>query len=130
LGDRGKLHILSKIDLRSGHHLVRIKEKNINNTTFRTRYGNYEFTMGLFGLSNALSIFMCLINGIFRDYLDKFVIVYLDDTLIYAKYEEKHDKHLRIMLQVLREHQLYEKLRKFSLYKKKIHFLGHIISEE
>jgi hypothetical protein len=86
--------------------------------------------MGLFGLSNALSIFMCLINGIFRDYLDKFVILFLDDTLIYAKYEENHDKHLRIVLQVLREHQLYAKLRNFSLYKKKIHFWGHIISEK
>jgi hypothetical protein len=75
-------------------------------------------------------VFMCLMNGIFRDYLDKFVIVFLDDILIYSKSEEEHEKHLRMVLQVLREHQLYAKLSKCSFYQRQIHYLGHIISEE
>jgi hypothetical protein len=72
---------------------------------------------------------MCLMNGIFRNYLDKFVIVFLDDILIYSKSEEEHEHHLRLVLQVLREHQLYAKLSKCYFYQKKIHYLGHIISE-
>jgi hypothetical protein len=83
-----------------------------------------------FGLSNALTIFMCLMNGIFRELLDKFVIVFLDDMLIYSKYEEEHKHHLRMLLQVLREHQLFAKLSKCSFYQRKIHYLGHIISEK
>jgi hypothetical protein len=122
--------IFSKIDLRSGYHQVRIKEEDINKTSFRTRYGHYEFTVVPFGLSNAPIVFMCLMNGIFREYLDKFVIVFLDDILIYSKSEEEHEKHLKMVLQVLREHQLYAKLSKCSFYQKKIHYLGHIISEE
>jgi hypothetical protein len=106
--------IFSKIDLRSGYHQVRIKEEDINKTTFRTRYGHYEFMM----------------NGVFREYLDKFVIVFLDDILIYSKSEEEHEKHLRMVLQVLREHKLYAKLSKCIFYQKKIHYLGHIISAE
>ena len=82
------------------------------------------------GLSNAPAVFICLMNGIFREYLDKFVIVFLDDILIYSESEEYHEKHLRVVLQILREHQLYAKLRKFSFYHKKIHYLGHIISKE
>jgi hypothetical protein len=120
--------IFSKIDLRSGYHQVRIKEEDINKTTFRTRYGHYEFTVVPFGLSNAPTIFMCLMNGVFREYLDKFVIVFLDDILIYSKSEEEHEKHLRMVLQVLREHKLYAKLSKCIFYQKKIHYLGHIIS--
>jgi hypothetical protein len=73
---------------------------------------------------------MCLMNGIFINYLDKFVIVFLDDILIYSKYEEEHEQHLRMVLQVLREHQLYAKLSKCSFYQRQIHYLGHIISEE
>jgi hypothetical protein len=83
-----------------------------------------------FGLSNAPTIFMCLMNGVFREYLDKFVIVFLDDILIYSKSEEEHEKHLRMVLQVLREHKLYAKLSKCIFYQKKIHYLGHIISVE
>jgi len=122
--------ILPKIDLRSGYHQVRIKEEDISKTAFRTRYGHYEFTVVLFGLTNALATFMCLMNGIFRNYLDKFVIVFLDDILIYSKSEEEHEEHLRIALQVLRENQLYAKLSKCSFYQRKIQYLGHIISEE
>jgi hypothetical protein len=95
--------IFSKIDLKYGYHHVRIKEEYINKTTFRTMYGHYEFTMVPFGLSNAPPIFMCLMNGIFRYYLDKFVIVFLDGILIYSKFEKEHEQHLRMVIQVLRE---------------------------
>jgi hypothetical protein len=122
--------IFSKIDLRSGYHQVRINDEDIRKTAFRTRYGHYEFTMVSFGLSNAPAVFMCLMNGVFRDYLDKFVIVFLDDILVYSKSEEEHEQHLRMVLQVLREHQLYAKLSKCSFYQRQIHYLGHIISEE
>jgi hypothetical protein len=123
-------NIFSKIDLRSGYHQVRIKEEDTRKTTFRTRYGHYEFVVVPFGLTNAPTTFMCLMNGVFRDFLDKFVIVFLDDILIYSKTEEEHEKHLRMVLQVLREHQLYAKLSKCTFYQKKIHYLGHIVSED
>jgi hypothetical protein len=122
--------ICSKIDLRSGYHQVRIKEEDIHKTTFRTRYGNYEFVVVPFGLTNAPDVFMCLMNGIFKNYLDKFIIVFLDDILIYSKSEEEHEHHLRLVLQVLREHQLYAKFSKCYFYQKQIHYLGHIISEQ
>jgi hypothetical protein len=122
--------IFSKIDLRSRYHHVRIKEEDISKIAFRTRYGHYEFTVVPFGLSNALVVFMCLMNGVFIDYLDKFFIVCLDDILIYSKSEEEHKQHLRMVLQVLRERQLNAKLRKCSFYQRQIHYLGHIISEE
>jgi hypothetical protein len=99
-------------------------------TTFRTRYAHYEFVVVPFGLTNAPVVFMCLMNGIFRNYLDKFVIVFMDDILIYSKYEEEHENHLRMVLQVLREHQLYAKLSKCSFYQNKIHYSRHIISEK
>jgi hypothetical protein len=104
--------IFSKIDLKSGYHQVRIKEEDISKTAFKTRYGYYEFIVVPFGLSNAPVVCMCLMNGVFRDYLDKFVIVFLDEILVYFKSEEEHEHHLRMVLQVLREHQLYSKLRK------------------
>jgi hypothetical protein len=83
-----------------------------------------------FGLTNAPIAFMCLMNGVFRDYLDKFVIVFLDDILIYSKIKEEHEQHLRMVLQVLREHRLYAKLSKCSFYQKQIQYLGHIVSED
>jgi hypothetical protein len=97
-------NIFSKIDLRSGYHQVRIKEEDISKTTFRTRYGHYEFIVVPFRLSNAPVVFMCLMNGVFREYLDKFVIVFLDEILIYSKSKEEHEHHLRMVLQLLREH--------------------------
>ena len=123
-----KIH--SKIDLRSGYHQVRIKEENISKTTFRTRYGHYKFIAVSFGLTNAPTTFMCLLNGVFKNYLDKFVIVFLDDILIYSKSEEEHEEHLRIALQVLRDNQLYVKLSKCLFYQRQIQYLGHVISEE
>jgi hypothetical protein len=93
-------------------------------------YGHYEFVVVPFGLTNAPAVFMCLMNDIFRNYLDNFVIVFLDDILIYYKSEEEHEHHLRLVLQVMREHQLYANLSKCYFYQKKIHYLGHIISEQ
>jgi hypothetical protein len=122
--------IFSNIDLRSGYDQVRIKEEDISKTSFRTRYGHYEFTMVPFGLSNAPVVLMFLMNGVFREYLDKFVIVFLDDILVYSKSEEENEHHLRMVLQVLRQHQLYAKLSKCSFYQKQIHYLGHIILKD
>jgi hypothetical protein len=93
-------------------------------------YGHYEFVVVPFGLTNALVVFMCLMNGIFRNYLNKFVIVLLDDMLIYSKSKQEHEHHLRLALQVLRKHQLYAKLIKCYFYQEHIHYLGHIISKQ
>ena len=109
---------------------MRIKDEDIHKTTFRTRYGHYEFVVVPFGLTNAPATFMCLMNSVFSRYLDKFVLVFLDDILIYSKNEEEHEEHLRLKLQLLREHNLYVKLRKCNFYKYRIHYLGHIISDE
>jgi hypothetical protein len=122
--------IFSKIDLRLGYHQVRINEEYISKISFRTRYGHYEFTIVPFGLSNSLAIFMCLMNGVFKEYLDKFFIVFLDDIFIYSKSKEKHEKHLRMVLQFLRENKLNAKISKCIFCQKKIHYLGHIISIE
>jgi hypothetical protein len=122
--------IFLNIDLKSRYHHVRIKGEDIIKTTFRTRYGHYEFIVVPFGLSNAPSIFMCLMNGVFWEYLDKFVIIFLDDILVYSNSEEEHEHHLRMVLQVLRQHRLYAKLSKFLFYQKRIHCLGNIISKE
>jgi hypothetical protein len=108
--------MFSKIDLRSRYHQVRIKEEDINNTSFRPMYGHYGFVVVPFGLTNAPTFFMCLMNDILRNCLDKFVIVFLDDILIYSKFEEEHEHHLRLVLQVPREHQLYANLNKCSFY--------------
>ena len=109
---------------------MRIKDEDIHKTAFRTRYGHYEFAVVPFGLTNAPATFMCLMNSVFSKYLDKFVLVFLDDILVYSKNEEEHEEHLRLTLQLLREHQLYAKLRKCDFYRDRIQYLGHIISEE
>jgi len=122
--------VFSKINLRSGYHQLRIKEDDIPKTAFKTRFGHYEFTILPFGLTNAPGVFMSLMNGVFREYLDKFVQVFIDDILIYSRTIEEHDEHLRLVLQCLREHKLYGKLSKCSFYQSRIHYLGHVISGE
>jgi hypothetical protein len=98
--------IFSKIDFRSRYHKVRIKDEDISKNFFKTRFGHYEFIVVPFGFSNSPVVFMCLMNGVFQEYLDKFVIVFLDEILVYSKTKEEHEHHLRMVLQVLREHQL------------------------
>jgi hypothetical protein len=96
--------VFSKIDLRSGYHLLRIRPSDIPKTAFITKYGLYEFTVMYFGLTNAPAFFMNLMNSVFMDYLDKFVVVFIDDILIYSQSEEEHVNHLKMVLQILREH--------------------------
>ena len=104
--------VFSKIDLRSGYHQLKIKGEDIPKTAFQTRYGHYEFLVLLLGLTNAPATFMDLMNRVFHEYLDHFVIVFIDDILIYSKSQEEHEEHLRIVLQILRERKLYAKLKK------------------
>jgi hypothetical protein len=108
----GGASIFSKIDLKSGYHQVRIKGEDIHKTTFQTRYGHYEFVVVPFGLTNAPATFMCLMNNVLSKFLDKFVFVFIEDILIYSKNRKEHEEHLRLVLQVLREHQLYAKFNK------------------
>lgn len=120
----------SKIDLYSGYHQIRIKESDISKTAFRTRYGHYEFLVLPFGLTNAPATFMTLMNDIFREVLDKFVVVYLDDILIYSKSREEHCQHLQHVLTTLRKYQLYAKLTKCELFQNKVEYLGHYLSDQ
>jgi hypothetical protein len=120
----------SKIDLRSGYHQLRIKEADVQKTAFVTRYGQYEFTVMPFGLTNAPAFFMNLMNKVFMEELDKFVVVFIDDILIYSKSCKDHEHHLRIVLRRLRAHQLYAKLNKCEFWLEKIAFLGHILTAE
>jgi hypothetical protein len=106
--------VFSKIDLRSGYHQLRIKENDVPKTAFKTRFGHCEFTVLPFGLTNAPGVFMSLMNGVFREYLDKFVQVFIDDIVIYSRMTEEHDEHLRLVLQCLQEHKLFGKLSKCS----------------
>ncbi|WVZ81260.1 hypothetical protein U9M48_028653, partial [Paspalum notatum var. saurae] len=104
--------VFSKIDLRSGYHQLRIGPSYIPKTAFISRYGLYEYTVMSFGLTNAPAFFMYMMNSVFMEYLDKFVVIFIDDILIYSKTEEEHEEHLRLVLQKLREHKLYAKFSK------------------
>nr|CAH66013.1 OSIGBa0093M15.3 [Oryza sativa] len=120
--------VFSKIDLRSGYHQLRIREEDIPKTAFTTRYGLFECTVMSFGLTNAPAFFMNLMNKVFMEYLDKFVVVFIDDILIYSKTKEEHEEHLRLALEKLREHQLYAKFSKCEFWLSEVKFLGHVIS--
>ncbi|KAL2248314.1 UNVERIFIED_CONTAM: Retrovirus-related Pol polyprotein from transposon [Sesamum indicum] len=121
--------VFSKIDLRSGYW-QRIEEESIPKTAFRTRYGNYEFVVMPFGLTNAPAAFMALMNKTLQPFLDQFVIVFIDDILIYSSSPEKHEQHLRTILQILREKQLYGKFSKCEFWMEEIACLGHVVSKE
>ena len=108
--------VFSKIDLRSGYHQILVKPEDVPKTAFRSRYGHYEYVVMPFGVTNAPAIFMDYMNRIFRPWLDKFVVVFIDDILIYSKTKEEHVKHLRTVLEALREHQLYGKLSKCEFW--------------
>jgi hypothetical protein len=120
--------VFSKIDLRSGYHQLKIRESDIPKTAFHTRYGLYEYTMMSFRLTNTPAYFMYLMNKVFMEYLDKFVVVFMDDILIFSKTEEEHEKHLRMVLEKLRSNQLYAKFSKCEFWLTEVAFLGHVIS--
>ncbi|KAL4026110.1 hypothetical protein IC575_014534 [Cucumis melo] len=120
--------LFSKTDLRSGYHQLKVRESDIAKTAFRTRYGHYEFRVKPFGLTNAPAVFMDLMNRIFHRYLDQFVIVFIDDILVYSVDRESHEEHLRIVLQTLREKQLYAKFSKCEFWLEQVVFLGHVVS--
>ncbi|GJX56243.1 reverse transcriptase domain-containing protein [Tanacetum coccineum] len=119
----------SKIDLRSSYHQLRVHEDDIPNTAFRTRYGHFEFTVMPFGLTNAPAVFMDLMNRVCKSYLDKFVIVFIDDILIYSKMKEDHEVHLGLVLELLRKEKLYAKFSKCEFWLQEVHFLGHVVNQ-
>jgi hypothetical protein len=120
--------VFSKIDLCSGYHQLKIQNLDIPKMAFITRYGLYEYTIMSFGLTNAPAYFMYLMNKVFMEYLDKFVVVFIDDILVFSKNEEEHAEHLRLVLQKLREHKLYAKRSKCEFWLKEVSFLVHVVS--
>jgi hypothetical protein len=122
--------VFSKIDINSGYHQIKIRASDIPKTAFSTRYGLYEFLVMSFGLTNAPAYFMYLMNSVFMPELDKFVVVFIDDILVYSKNEDEHTKHLHIVLQRLHDHRLYAKLSKCDFWLREIKFLGHTISQD
>ena len=129
LDQLGDAKVFSKIDLRSGYHQILIKPEDVPKTAFRTRYGHYEYLVVPFGLTNAPAVFMDYMNRIFWPYLDKFVVVFIDDILIYSKTIEEHEEHLRVVLGILKEKQLFAKLSKCEFWLDEVKFLGHVIGQ-
>ncbi|GKD56203.1 putative reverse transcriptase domain-containing protein [Tanacetum coccineum] len=124
------LSVYSKIDLWSGYHQLRIREEDIPITAFRTRYGYYEFQVMSFGLTNAPAVFMDLMNRVCNSYLNKFVIEFIDDILIYSKNKEEHREHLKIILELLKKEQLYSKFLKCDFWLESVQFLDHMIDNK
>ena len=120
--------VYSKIDLRTSYHQLRVRETDIPKTAFRTHYGHFEFTVMPFELTNAQVAFMDLMHRVFQPYLDQFVVVFVDDILIYSQSEWEHEDHLRIVLQLLRDHQLYAKFSKCEFWLTGVRFLRHVVS--
>ncbi|GJY73104.1 putative nucleotidyltransferase, ribonuclease H [Tanacetum coccineum] len=119
----------SKIDLRSGYHQLRVHKDDIPKTAFRTRYGHFEFTVMPFGLTNAPAVFMDLMNRVCKPYLDKFVIVFIDDILVYSKSKDEHEVHLRLVLELLKKEELYAKFSKCEFWLQEVQFLGHVVNQ-
>jgi hypothetical protein len=119
--------VFSKIDLRLGYHQIKIRPEDVPKTVFSTKYGLYEYLVMSFGLTNAHVHFMYLMNSVFMPELDKFIVVFIDNILVYSKNEEEHEQHLWIILQQLRDHQLYAKFSKCAFWLKEVPFLGHVI---
>ena len=119
--------VYAKIDLRIGYHQLRVRDVDIPKTAFRMQYGHFEFTVMPFGLINAPAAFMDLMHRVFQPYIDQFVVVFLDDILIYSKSEDEHEGYLRIVLQGLRDHQLYAKFNKCEFWLTEVKFLGHVV---
>ena len=122
--------LFTKIDLRSGYHQIRVHPDNVHKTAFRTRYGHFEFLVLPFGLTNALATFMNLMHTIFRELLDDFVIIFLDDILVYSRDVETHVTHVRQTLEILRQNRLYAKVSKCAFFQSSVEYLGHIVSAE
>ena len=122
--------VVSKIDLTSRYYQLRVKGEDILKIVFHTRYGHYEFLVIPFCLTNSPAAFMDLMNRVFKPYLDQFVVVFIDDILIYSKNKEEHEKHLCVVLQTLKEHQLFAKLKKCEFWLDQISFLGHVVSND
>ena len=122
--------VFSKIDMWSRYHQLRIRESDIPKTAFRTRYEHYEFLVMSFGLTNAPVAFMDLMNRVFRPYLDRFVIIFIDDILVYSRSELEHERHLGLVLQTLRQYQLYAKFSKCEFWLSRVGFLGHVVSAD
>nr|GEW31559.1 putative reverse transcriptase domain-containing protein [Tanacetum cinerariifolium] len=122
-------HYFSKIDLRSGYHQLRVHENDIPKTTFRTRYGHFEFTVMPFGLTNAPAVFIDLMNRVCKPYLDKFVIIFIDDILVYSKSKDEHEVHLRLVLELLKKEELYARFSKCEFWLQEVQFLGHVVNQ-
>jgi hypothetical protein len=122
--------VFSKIDLRSGYHQLKVKEADIPKMAIRTWYGHYEFLVMPFGVTNAPSVFMDLMNRVFHKYLDWFVVVFIDDILVYSANHEDHGEHLKSVLGILRENKVFAKLKKCEFWLEKVSFLGHVISKD
>ncbi|KAD4180448.1 hypothetical protein E3N88_29039 [Mikania micrantha] len=128
--DHAGAQYFSKIDLRSGYHQLRVQDEDIPKTAFRTRYGHFEFVVMPFGLTNAPAVFMDLMNRVCKPYLDQFVIVYINDILIYSKSKAEHEQHLRMILEMLKEEKLYAKFSKCEFWLREVQFLSHVVNSE
>ncbi|GKC70549.1 putative reverse transcriptase domain-containing protein [Tanacetum coccineum] len=119
-----------KIDFRSGYHQLRVRDEDNPKTAFRTRYGHYEFKVMPFGLTNAPAVFTDLMNRVCKSFLDKFVIVFIDDILIYSRNKVEHEGHLKKILELLKKEELYAKFSKYDFWLSKVQYLGHVINRE
>ncbi|GJX52618.1 putative reverse transcriptase domain-containing protein [Tanacetum coccineum] len=128
--DKSEKQQLEDIDLQSVYHQLRVREEDIPKTAFRTRYGHYKFQVMPFGLTNVPSVFMDLMNRVYKPFLDKFMIVFIDDILIYSKNKKEHEEHLKAILELLKKEELYAKFSKCEFWLPKVQFLSHVIDSQ